>query len=58
MRTQIGTSHDGKYTYWLDKDRYVYQWNEIKQEWIGWLCSHASWPLFKSIQRTEGREIA
>ena len=43
-RTKIATSHDAKYSYWLDtSDRYIYQWNEGRQSWVGWLCSQDAW---------------
>jgi hypothetical protein len=28
-RKLVGASHEGKYSYWEDGDRYVYQFNEI-----------------------------
>lgn len=43
-RTLVGTSHDATYQYWLDtSDRYIYQFNALTQEWIGWLCAQSVW---------------
>ena len=43
-REKIGTSHNGAYSYWLDrKDLYVYQMNEHSQKWIGWYSSLTAW---------------
>lgn len=45
-RTKLATSHDGKYSYWLDTgDRYVYQRNEISNCWVGWYCAQSAWDL-------------
>lgn len=43
MRKKLATSHEGKYSYWLDKDLYIYQRNEETGQWIGWLCSITPW---------------
>ena len=40
-RKLVGTSHDGRYTYHLDADRYVYQRSETDGEWIGWICAQS-----------------
>lgn len=42
-RKHVGTSHDGRYTYWLDADRYVYQRDERESKWKGWLCHLSAW---------------
>jgi hypothetical protein len=42
-QNKLATSHDGKFSYWLRSDRYVYQRNEITGEWIGWFCSEPAW---------------
>ncbi len=42
-RTLVATSHEGKYTYWQDADRYIYQRNEVTHVWVGWLCALSSW---------------
>ena len=42
-RVKVGTSHGDRYSYWLDADRYVYQYDERASRWNGWLCSQAAW---------------
>lgn len=42
-RTKLASSHDGRYTYWLDRDRYVYQRDERMDKWLGWLCAESVW---------------
>ena len=42
-RTKVATSHEGKYSYWLDRDQYVYQYNHELEQWQGYLCSLAAW---------------
>ena len=42
-RVRVGSSHGGKYTYWQAPDRYVYQYDERRGEWVGWLCSLEAW---------------
>ncbi len=42
-RLQIASSHDGRFTYWQDSDRYIYQRDETAGVWIGWLCSLGAW---------------
>ncbi len=50
QRTKVATSHEGLYSYWLDRsDRYIYQRKEWSDkgaptgEWIGWMCSEPAW---------------
>jgi len=44
MRTKLATSHEGRYSYWLDPtDRYIYQRDERTSEWIGWMCAQSVW---------------
>lgn len=42
-RTKLATSHNGKYSLWLDADRYIYQFNEDTKQWQGYLCSVDAW---------------
>jgi len=37
----LGTSHNGKYEYYMANDNYVYQFKDGKS--IGWLCSGPAW---------------
>ena len=52
-RKLVGSSHGGRYTYWLDKDRYVYQFDMVEKKWIGWLCAESSWGHFASYHTPE-----
>ena len=50
----LGTSHKGKYKYFLDKsDGYVYQENIFGRN-VGWICRFISWErsLYRIIERT------
>lgn len=38
----LGTSHNGKYSYHLSDDGYVYQENIFGRN-VGWLCRYPSW---------------
>lgn len=55
-RVLVATSHEGKYSYWMAPDRYVYQRNEIDQSWIGWLCAQSSWE--STFSKSEWMEVA
>jgi hypothetical protein len=43
QRTQLATSDNGRYSYWLAEDRYIYQKSEETGAWLGWLCSLDAW---------------
>lgn len=40
---RVGTSHEGRFSYWESEDRYIYQINEITREFCGWFCSLPAW---------------
>ena len=44
-RKLLATSHDGRYSYWLAPDRYVYQFDERDEVWIGWICAQSVWEI-------------
>ena len=41
-RSKVATSHEGLYSYWLG-ERYIWQYDESKKKWQGWLCSLPVW---------------
>lgn len=42
-RRKLATSHDGRYSYWQEWDRYVYQFDERTGQSEGWFCSLDAW---------------
>ena len=46
-RKHLGTCKNG-YSYWLDKDNYVYQ-QAPNMEWNGWICDYPSWVRGMSV---------
>ena len=48
-RKKVATSHAGRYSYWLDADNYVYQYNEETKTWVGWLCSAPVWERWSQL---------
>lgn len=42
-RKRVASSHDGRFSYWIDDDHYVYQRREMSGEWVGWFCSLPAW---------------
>lgn len=39
----LGESHEGKFSYWLFADQYVYQLENAPKKWHGWFCSFPAW---------------
>lgn len=50
-RKLVASSHEGKYTYHMGSDLYVYQRRESDGAWIGWLCSISAWEFTFSKAR-------
>lgn len=55
-RQKLASSHSGRYTYWLDRDRYVYQRDERSGDWCGWLCHESAWE--SAFGRSKGMVLA
>jgi hypothetical protein len=55
-RALVGASHQGGYTYWLDSDHYVYQFNEKTKQWQGWICHCSVWERWEQKATTSSKE--